>query len=511
MLMIRYNTSKQCHGTDCLIIPVFEGQKFKGSHFYGVTLDRSIEQLVEGDITGKKMEVCMMHATHSTVRKVLFVGFGKEKDLTLKRYKETIGTAVVYAQDRKNQKISIALPLEVMKKWDMKTLGKETAVAVEVASYAYDEHKTDEDARVLPITHVEYILDVKSGEKKKFELGLEVGRVVGQGINLARHLGNHPPSIMTPTYLAREARLHTKKLKALNVKILSKQDLEKMGMGLLLGVARGSAEEPKFIIIEYRGSQKPTEKPTVLVGKGVTYDSGGLSLKPRDFLIDMKYDMLGAAAVLSTMYVVATLKLKRNVVALIPAVENMPSGSAFRPDDILKALNGKTVEIKNTDAEGRLILADALCYAMKYNPKEVIDLATLTGGCMIAVGLERSGLFSSEKNMVESLLRSSEACGEQLWQLPLGEEFDEVNKSEIADIRNSAGTNADRFGQASIGASFLEFFTKDKKGNPLYPWAHIDLAGAIYSGKGKAWMRAGANGFGVQILVEYLDRKYIWE
>ncbi|MFA6427175.1 MAG: leucyl aminopeptidase [Candidatus Magasanikbacteria bacterium] len=501
--MISYSYLSEPRRSSILVVPLFEDKKNKGVQFYGVTLDRAVENLIEGDLTGKKLEMTLVYGSHSMVKKVLFVGMGRERDITIKRYKEVIGAAIVYAQNKKNQNIAVVVPVEITKKWDKKRVGKETAVAVEIASYAYDEHKTDKESRVSLVTHIECILDVKSSEQKLFEAGIELGRVIGEGVNLARHLGNHPPTIMTPSYLAKEAQSHTKKFGSLNVTIFSKKNLEKMGMGLLLGVAKGSQEEPKFIVVEYKGASKATEKPTVLVGKGVTYDSGGLSLKPRDYLVDMKYDMLGAAAVLGIMYVSASLKIKKNIVALIPAAENMPGGSAFRPDDILTAYNGKSVEIKNTDAEGRLILADALCYANKYNPKEVIDLATLTGGCMVAVGLERSGLFSQEEKIVERLLSSSQECGEQLWRLPLGEEFKEVNKSEIADIRNAAGNGADKYGQASIGAAFLEFFTQDKDENPFYPWAHIDLAGAIYDGKGKPWIRAGANGFGVQTIVEY--------
>jgi leucyl aminopeptidase len=249
-------------------------------------------------------------------------------------------------------------------------------------------------------------------------------------------------------------------------------------------------------VLEYWGDKKDI-KPIVLVGKGVTFDSGGLSIKPGDYMVDMKYDMLGAATALATLKITAELNQKKNLVVIVPAVENMPGGDAYRPDDILIAMNGKSVEIKNTDAEGRLILADALCYASRYKPQEVIDLATLTGACAVALGLERSGLFSKNKTMTEKLLNSSESIGENLWHLPLGEEYSDAMKSEVADIKNTGGVGGDRYGGSSTAAAFLEFFTD-------YDWAHIDMSSAIFGGKGKPWIRPGANGFGVQTLVDYL-------
>jgi leucyl aminopeptidase len=218
---------------------------------------------------------------------------------------------------------------------------------------------------------------------------------------------------------------------------------------------------------------------------------------------DMKFDMLGAATVLGVVKAAASLQLKKNIVGLLPACENMPGKEAYRPDDILTAMNGKTVLVENTDAEGRLILADALCYAARYNPKEVIDFATLTGACMVAIGTERSGLFSQNEKIVEKLQASSETVGEQLWRLPLGEEYSEAMKCEVADIKNIGGS---RYGGASTAAAFLEFFTHDaKSGKPNYPWAHIDLSSCYLGSKGKPFMRGGATGFGVETMVEYLS------
>jgi len=350
-------------------------------------------------------------------------------------------------------------------------------------------------------------------QKKQVQNGIKEGQVVAGAVNMARHLGNINPSIMTPTLLAKEASALGNGKSGIVVHVLGKSDIKKLGMGCLLGVASGSLEEPKFIILEYNGiprhardKQKKSEKPTVLVGKGITFDSGGLSLKPGNYMNDMKFDMLGAATVLGTIQAAAGLQLKKHIVGLIPTCENMPSGSSYRPDDILVAMNGKSVLVENTDAEGRLILADALSYAtMKYTPKEVIDFATLTGACLVAIGNERSGLFGTSDTLIKKLIASAETVGEQLWYLPIGEEFTEAMMCEVADIKNIGGVGNPRNGGASTAAAFLQFFTQNETGETPYPWAHIDLSCSYYGGTGKAYIRGGANGFGVETMVAYLQ------
>jgi len=480
---------------DILIVPIIE-EKSLDSQIK--SLEKQYQNVISGvvqskDFEPKKLATSLLFTHDQNVKRILLVGLGKESDIDIKRYKEVIGAGIIFSQGKKYKKIGLLIPSSLVKKFGEYAIGLETAVAVGIASYAYDEHKSDVDAKISQLEHVEIVDTFESAGKRQFEKGISEGKMVAEGVNFARHLGNTPPTVMTPTFLAHEAEQLSKKNKKLKTTILSEADMKKIGMGCILGVSRGSEEEAKFIIVEYWGASKK-DAPTVLVGKGITFDSGGLDIKPRDAMIDMKFDMLGAASVLASIKVAAELGLKKNIIVLIPAAENMPSGTAYRPDDILKAMNGKTVEIKDTDAEGRLILADALCYAEKYKPKEVIDLATLTGACMVAIGTERSGLFTPEEKLSKSLQEASEEVGEQLWRLPLGEEYSEAMKSEIADIKN---TSEGRFGGASTGAAFLQFFTS-------YPWAHIDLASAIYASKGKPWIRAGANGFGVQLLVSYL-------
>ena len=497
--MITYSISTTKHPTlDCLIMPLFEDNNFDS---FATLVDSGLGGILKTvvnskDFVGKKFEMSLVYTQNKNMPRVLLIGLGKENDIHIKRYKEVIGAGIVACQNKKMSKLGIIFPASFIKTYGIKKVGADVTVAIEIAAYAYDEHKTEKEAKISPLKNVEFVGDFNTTMKRGLAKGIEEGRIIADGLNFARHLGDTPPTIMTPTYLAREVQKRFKNIPRLNVKVLGRKEITTLGMGCLLAVARGSEHEPKFIIVEYWGAGRK-EKPTVLVGKGITFDSGGLSIKPGDYMKDMKFDMLGAASVFGVMKAVAGLKLKKNIVSLVPAAENMPSGTAYRPDDILKAMNGKTIEVKNTDAEGRLVLADGLSYARTYKPKEVIDVATLTGACMAALGLERSGLFTPEEKISEKILRASNLVGEQLWRMPLGEEYSEAIKSEIADIKNLGGVGGDRYGTASTAAAFLQAFTD-------YPWAHIDLTNAFYGNKGKPWIRVGANGFGVQTLVEYL-------
>jgi leucyl aminopeptidase len=509
MSMIEYQFSREVQPSPCLIIPVWEGK--------GVSRAQGLPQEVAAyltkvlkqnpDFKGKKLQTLFLYTGYEDHPRVLVVGLGKRNQWNTRTLKHVLGVGVRTVQSQKIGTCSFVLPAEGIKKLGEKKAGYEIALGIELANYAFDAHK-DKESRIVSVKKVTFIW---SGDTRRFTQGCEEGRAVADATNLARRLGNTPPSIMTPTLLAREAQNAAKGIEKLTVKVLSRADMKKLGMGCLLGVSQGSVQEPKFIILEYlgaptsgRGKQATSQKPTVLVGKGITFDSGGLSLKPGQYMNDMKFDMLGAATVLGSVIAAARLGIKKNIIALMPSCENMPSGSSYRPDDILTAMNGQSVLVENTDAEGRLILSDALCYAHKYDPREVIDFATLTGACMVALGNERSGLFSPDKKMVTRLLAASSHAGELLWHLPLGEEFSEAMKSEIADIKNIGGVGSPRYGGASTAAAFLQFFTTDPKTKKTYPWAHIDLSSSFWSHKGKPYMHGGANGFGVQTMVEYL-------
>ncbi len=504
--MIRYSISDAVAPSDCMIIPVFAGKRFEKqvSAFdaaYGGVLSRMREQK---DFVGKRGQMSMQYPADHTSARVLFVGLGEEKAFSIRTWKQAMGAATIAAQSKKCATLQYLLTAKVAKKLGAMQAARSLVLALEVAQYSFDEHKS-EKSRVTPVQTVHMLIG-EGTATKEIKKGIAEGTVLAESVNFTRHLGNTNPSVMTPTYLANEVKAMARGNKQLTVKVLSRPDMEKMGMGGLLGVAQGSVEEPKFIIIEYKGST--TQKnPTVLVGKGITFDSGGLSLKPGNYMMDMKFDMLGAATVIGILKAAAGLTLKKHIIGLVPSCENMPSGSSYRPDDILVAMNGKSILVENTDAEGRLILADALSYAtMKLEPKEVIDFATLTGACMVALGNERSGLFGTDDKLAAKLTESGDTVGEQLWRLPIGEEYSEAMKSEIADIKNLGGVGHPRYGGASTAAAFLQFFTKNEEGKTPYPWAHIDLSCSYYGGKGKPYIRGGANGFGVETVIEYLRK-----
>lgn len=325
--------------------------------------------------------------------------------------------------------------------------------------------------------------------------GVNIGQVVGEQVNLARDLGNTPGGEMTPSLLARKAQ-EVGRASKIRVKVLGRAELRRMKMGAILGVAEGSAEEPKFIIMEYYGGAK-RQAPCVFVGKGVTFDTGGLNLKPDKAMNDMHLDMSGGAAVMSALGAIARLKLKVNIVGLVPAVENMPGSAGYRPGDLLKGLSGKTIEVLNTDAEGRVILSDALTYAERFKPKLVVDLATLTGACMVALGLRCSGLFTPDIKLQVELAGVGENSGDYVWPLPMWEEYEEEVKGTFGDVQN---VGRSRYGDAIAGAMFLWQFAKS------YPWAHLDIAGPMKTFDGQ-YLSAGASGVGVRFLVE-LARAY---
>jgi leucyl aminopeptidase len=318
-------------------------------------------------------------------------------------------------------------------------------------------------------------------------INIETGKYIADGMNLCKDLADKPSNICTPSYLANTAEKMASDFD-LTCEILEEKDMQELGMNSLLSVSKGSVEQPKLITLTYNGDGNA--QPIVLVGKGVTFDSGGISLKPGSGMDEMKYDMGGAASVLGTMRAIAKIKPKLNLVVIVPAVENMPNGNASKPGDVVKSMSGQTIEILNTDAEGRLILCDALTYAKKFNPKSVINTATLTGAVIVALGKHHSGIMGNNQELIDSLIASGKVANDTLWQLPLGDEFDEMLKSNFADMANIGGREA---GSITAGC-FLARFTKD------YNWAHLDIAGtAWHSGANK-----GATGRPVSLLCEYL-------
>lgn len=392
--------------------------------------------------------------------RILEVGIGEAKKLSQKALILLCRKIVQEAKSRKVERLALVLSdlAQVQKGLTGRELVEMLVTQALLAEYSFDTYKTE--AAQKNRLHELIILGPAS-----LQSAIDRGSIIATGVNDARTLANTPGGAMTPTVLA-EAAQSAAKGTGVRVSIFDKARIEKLKMGALLGVAKGSSEEPRFIVLEYRGG-KQADAPVVLVGKGVTFDSGGINLKPTGALDDMHMDMSGAALVLHTVIVAARLGVKKNLVALIPAVENMVSGTSYRPGDILRSMSGTTIEVTNTDAEGRVILADALTYAKRFKPKYVIDVATLTGAAMVALGQRANAVFSDTPRLVRAVFEASESTGEPVWQLPLWEDYATDNKATFGDIANSAKT---RYGGAITGALFLKHFAKE------YAWMHIDMA-----------------------------------
>lgn len=354
------------------------------------------------------------------------------------------------------------------------------------ASYRYDATLNTTKA---PRTNTKiFVLSSDAKTNKLIRQGIEKGKAIASGINCARELGNLPGNYCAPRHLGDFAKDMAKKHTNLTVKVLGLKAIERLKMGSFLSVARGSAEEPRFIVFEYKG--KTSAKPNVIVGKGITFDTGGISLKPGAAMDEMKFDMCGAASVFGVITALTEMKAKAHVIGIVAAAENMPSGTATKPGDVVTSMSGQTIEVLNTDAEGRLVLCDALTYAERFKPKSVVDIATLTGACVIALGSHASGLFSNNQKLADKLLESGEATGDRAWQLPIWDSYHASLKSRFADMANIGGRQAGSI----TAACFLSKFTK------AYPWAHLDIAGSAWHSGGEK----GATGRPVELLVHYL-------
>ncbi|MDR0735977.1 MAG: leucyl aminopeptidase [Zoogloeaceae bacterium] len=442
--------------------------------------------LQRGEMKGKLASVLMLHHVPGMKARVLLVGLGKEKTYREAEFCKAVRAAVTALDAAGIQGAFLSLtsgdaPRDVS--WRI----RQAVLVTEETLYRFDRCKSEKLPPRPALRHL--VLAADSGELALGERALSQGCAIAEGIRLARDLGNLPANICTPEYLAETTRDMAAELK-LDCAILTPKKIAAEGMEALLAVARGSRREARFIHLEYR-PPKNEDKPLVLIGKGVTFDSGGISLKPAAGMEEMKYDMCGAAAVLGVMRAAARMALPVPLVALIPCCENMPGGDAARPGDIVRSLSGQRIEIVNTDAEGRLLLCDALAYAKRCKPAAIIDVATLTGACVVALGHVASGFFTRDEDLARALAQAAETAQDRLWRLPLWEEYDEALKSGFADVANVGG----REGGAITAASFLSRFV-DKK----TPWAHLDIAGTAWkSGKDK-----GATGRPVALLCHYL-------
>jgi len=435
-----------------------------------------------GDMTGKRGTVVTLRSVPGVAAaRVVVVGLGGRDDFSDRAYGDAVRAAVKACPGA--AEIAMAATEWNVKGRDAEWLARQFALAARESVFRSDELKSKKEDSNGPARAV---LLHAAGDAA--ERGLKQGTAIANGMALTKRLGNLPPNICTPSFLADEARKLAKQWK-LGVEVLETKQLEALKMGSFLSVARGSAQPPRLIVLKHQGGGKSA--PVVLVGKGITFDSGGISIKPGAAMDEMKFDMCGAASVIGTMRTVAELKLKLNVIGVVATCENMPSGTASRPGDIVTSMSGQTIEILNTDAEGRLILCDALTYVERFKPAAVVDIATLTGACVIALGNVNSGLFANNDELAEELLGASRSAGDAAWHMPLGDEYQEQLKTNFADMAN-IGTPSNA--GAITAACFLSRFTK------AYPWAHIDIAGTAW----KSGAAKGATGRPVPLLSQFL-------
>ncbi|MBI4984939.1 MAG: leucyl aminopeptidase [Rhodocyclales bacterium] len=474
----------------CVVVGVFEPRKLS---IPAEVIDNAArgylsDLLRRGDMEGKAGSTLLLHNVPGTeADRILLVGLGKEKEFREKEYRGAIATAVKTLNETGGFDGTIYLTELTLKKRDVAWRVRQAAIVVQETLYRFDQMKSKKEEVRRPLRKITFCVE-RRNELESAEQALAEGQAIAEGMSLTKNLANLPSNVCTPTYLAEQAEALAAAY-GLGVEILERADMEKLGMNTLLSVAKGSHQPPKFIVLKYAGGKKDS-KPVVLVGKGITFDTGGISLKPAPEMDEMKYDMSGAASVLGTLKAVAEMKLPINVVVVVPTTENMPGGGASKPGDIVTSMSGQTIEILNTDAEGRLILCDALTYAERFEPACVIDVATLTGACVIALGHVVTGLLANNEPLARELLEAGQDAYDRAWQLPLWDDYQEQLQSNFADMANIGG----RAAGTVTAACFLSRFAKK------YPWAHLDIAGTAWkSGKEK-----GATGRPVPQLTHFL-------
>jgi leucyl aminopeptidase len=477
----------------CVVVGVFDSRKLTPA---AAALDKAADGYIagildRGDMNGEVGSSLLLQNVPGTLcDRVLLIGLGKEKEFHEKEFAKAIRTALKAINETGATDASIYLCELPVRKRSLAWRIRQSAMIAQEAAYKFDQFKSKKDDTRRPLNKLIFCID-RRNELALAEEALAQGLAIAEGMSLARDLGNLPPNICHPTHIAELAQAMAGEFK-LDCEILERTDMEKLGMHSLLAVAQGSHQPPKLIVLSHKGG-KAGDKPIVLVGKGVTFDTGGISLKPAPDMDEMKYDMCGAAGVLGTLRTVARLKLPINLTVIVPATENMPGGGATRPGDIVTSMSGQTIEILNTDAEGRLILCDALTYAERFDPDTVIDVATLTGACVVALGSVASGLFANKDALAHDLLDAGNEAHDRAWHMPLWDDYQELLKSPFADMGNIGG----RWGGAITAACFLSRFTKK------FRWAHLDVAGTAY----KSGADKGATGRPVPLLAHYLMKR----
>ncbi|WP_374681840.1 leucyl aminopeptidase [Accumulibacter sp.] len=477
----------------CVVVGVFEPRKLTlAAELIDNAARSHLSDIIRrGDMEGKAGTTLLLHNVPGTLcDRVLLVGLGKEKEFGDREYCDAIRSAVRTLNETGSFDGTVFLTETSVRKRSAAWRVRQAALVAQQTVYRFDQFKSKKDKVRRPLRKLTFVVD-RRNELAAAEEALCEGQAIAEGMSLAKDLANLPGNVCTPSFLAETAQKLAEEHQ-IECQVLEREEMAALGMHALLSVAQSSHQAPKLIVLQYKGG-KSDEKPVVLVGKGITFDSGGISLKPAPEMDEMKYDMCGAASVLGTIKAAALMKLPLNLTVIVPSTENMPGGGASRPGDIVTSMSGQTIEILNTDAEGRLILCDALTYAARFEPDTVIDVATLTGACVIALGHVATGLFANNDTLARELENAGDEAHDRAWQMPLWNDYQELLKSPFADMANIGG----RWGGSITAACFLARFTKK------YVWAHLDIAGTAWtSGSEK-----GATGRPVPLLMHYLLKR----
>jgi len=479
---------------DAILVNFFEEKESLEGNIATIdkSLDGAISQLIsQGEIKGKLNEITVIHSLGKLpATRVVVAGLGKEGELSQDKVRGAVAETCRLLQPKGSESIATIAQGAGINRISPEDAAQAVTEGALLGTYSFRRHITKEAeyGKIKQLT----IVDTDETKLPVLEQGCHRGKILAEATNLARDMVNEPANYMTPSQMA-EVAANLAETYGLELSILEREQMQELGMGALLGVTQGSRQPPKFIVLNYKGSES-TEIDVALVGKGITFDSGGISIKPSNGMAEMKGDMAGGAAVMTALGAIAQLKPKVNVTAIIPATENLPSDNALKPGDILTAINGKTIEIISTDAEGRLTLADALGYAKQLGAKLIIDVATLTGACRVALGTVCSGAFGNNQELVNRVIAAGAEAGELIWQMPMYDQYKEENKSDVADIKNVGG----KYGGAITAAQFLSEFVGDT------PWVHLDIAGTSMSEKQKNYLVKGATGVPVRTLVNFI-------
>ncbi|RJP17493.1 MAG: leucyl aminopeptidase [Candidatus Abyssobacteria bacterium SURF_5] len=478
---------------DALIVGIFEDRLDEVAKEIDARIDRGITKIMKTDeFKAKSNTTALLHVFGQLPsERLVLVGLGKKAEFNLEKLRQAAGVSAAFARDKGFKTAVSTLHSQGLEDAGAEMIGQAVAEGTLLALYRFGKYKTEKETVQEFSKQLETLILPERDKQRRADLqkGASAGEKISMAVGHARDMISEPAGVLTPSAMADRAKELARR-HGFKCTVLSPDQIKKQGMGAFLAVAQGSHQPPRFIILEHKGAG--SEKPLVFVGKAITFDSGGISIKPSEGMEEMKHDMSGGAAVIGALSAAAMLKLPVNIVGLIPATENLPGGGAYRPGDVLRSMSGITIEVISTDAEGRLILSDALAYAARYKPAAIVDLATLTGACVIALGHINTGLMGNNEEFLAKIEAASKETSEKVWRLPLDEEYAEQIKSDIADVKNVGGRPA---GTITAGL-FLKKFVGD------FPWAHLDIAGTAWIKESRPYIPKGATGIGVRLLTQ---------